>query len=54
MEKKQKKKYNKPKVTKIKLDAECAVLGFCKTSPGVGPGKPNCGVSGIACSSNGS
>ena len=31
MEKDQKKKeYEKPKVTRITLDAKCAVLGFCK------------------------
>ena len=34
----EKKEYEKPKITKIKLDAACAVLGFCKTSGTVGPG----------------
>ncbi|MGD8344400.1 MAG: hypothetical protein PVI38_19795 [Desulfobacterales bacterium] len=34
----EKKEYEKPKITKIKLDAACAVLGFCKSSGIVGPG----------------
>ena len=38
MEQEKKKEYEKPKITKIKLDAACAVLGFCKTSGTVGPG----------------
>ena len=38
MEPKKKKSYGKPKITKIKLDAACAVLGFCKTSGKAGPG----------------
>ncbi len=38
MQPKQKKKYEKPILTKIRLDAKCAVLGFCKTSGLVGPG----------------
>ena len=43
MEKDKKKKYEKPKVTKINLDAECAVLGFCKTTGSLGPRVPaNC------------
>jgi len=40
MEKDQRKKeYEKPKVTRITLDAKCAVLGFCKTynTGGAGP-----------------
>ena len=39
MEKDQKKKYEKPEVTRITLDAKCAVLGFCKTynTGGAGP-----------------
>jgi hypothetical protein len=37
-----KKKYEKPKVTRIKLDAKCAVLAVCKTTGlAEGPG-PNC------------
>jgi hypothetical protein len=43
MKQEKKKKYEKPKITKIKLDAACAVLGFCKTSGIVGPG-----VGGVA------
>ena len=31
------KRYEKPKVTRIRLDARTAVLGFCKNSPGTGP-----------------
>lgn len=38
MKKVEKKEYEKPQITKIKLDAACAVLGFCKTSGIVGPG----------------
>jgi hypothetical protein len=36
-EKRKKKEYDKPKVTRIRLDAQCAVLGFCKTGGGSGP-----------------
>ncbi len=32
MKTQKKKKYVKPEVKKISLDAKCAVLGFCKTS----------------------
>jgi hypothetical protein len=44
MEEKQKKKeYDKPKVTRIRLDAQCAVLGFCKKTPsGSGPVLSGC------------
>ena len=42
MEKDKKKKYEKPEVTKINLDAKCAVLGFCKTKVSTGPAVPNC------------
>ena len=42
MEKKVKKKYEKPKMTKIKLDAKTAVLATCKTSGVVGPGGMGC------------
>jgi hypothetical protein len=37
MENKEKKEYEKPKVTRIKLDARTAVLGICKTSGAGGP-----------------
>ncbi|MGD2097952.1 MAG: hypothetical protein PVG35_10250 [Desulfobacterales bacterium] len=53
MEQKAKKEYEKPKITKIKLDAACAVLGFCKTSGTFGPGVPDCSV-GTPCTSSGS
>ena len=42
MQKKKKKKYVKPKVTKIKLDAKTAVLGFCKIHGVGGPTSANC------------
>lgn len=44
MEGKQKKKeYDKPKVTRIRLDAQCAVLGFCKqVTTGSGPALTGC------------
>jgi hypothetical protein len=38
-EKKPKKRYEAPRVTRITLDAKCAVLGFCKgasSGPAVG------------------
>jgi hypothetical protein len=53
MEKK-KKIYEKPKLTKIRLDAKCAVLGFCKTNGNLGPGVPSCGQPFAPCSGNGS
>jgi len=42
MEKKAKKKYEKPTVTRIKLDAKCAVLGFCKIEGTTGSGWSDC------------
>jgi hypothetical protein len=44
MEKDQKKKeYQKPEVTRITLDAKCAVLGFCKqVNTGTGPAAVGC------------
>ena len=38
MQEEKKKHYEKPKLTKIRLDAKSAELGFCKTSGKVGPG----------------
>ena len=38
MQPKQKQQYERPKLTRIRLDAKCAVLGFCKTSGKAGPG----------------
>ena len=52
MKPEKKKKYEKPKIIKIKLDAKCAVLGFCKGST-TGPGVPGCTV-GVPCPSAGS
>jgi hypothetical protein len=43
MDKEEKKKYEKPKVTRIKLDAKTAVLGVCKTAGVGGPASPGCG-----------
>ncbi len=40
MEKKVKKKYEKPEVTRIKLDPKTAVLGVCKASGTAGGGRP--------------
>jgi len=40
---KKKKEYERPKVTRITLDAKCAVLGFCKqSSTGSGPALNGC------------
>jgi len=41
-EKQKKKEYDTPKVTRIRLDAQCAVLGFCKTGAGAGPVLSGC------------
>jgi len=54
MESKEKKKYEKPKVTRIKLDARTAVLGICKTSGAGGPGNFNCDDFGAPCVDAGS
>ena len=57
MEKDQKKKeYEKPEVTRVTLDAKCAVLGFCKqVSIGSGPGVTGCSDGfGSPCQTNGS
>jgi hypothetical protein len=56
MEKDQKKKkYEKPEVTRITLDAKCAVLGFCKTTSAAGPAATGC-LDGFSqpCLTNGS
>jgi len=50
MEEKKKKEYVKPIVTKIHLDAECAVLGGCKMNGGSGPSGSGCGYLFPACS----
>jgi hypothetical protein len=50
-----KKNYIKPKITRIKLDAKTAVLGFCKTSGMAGPGGTGCqSFLGDACQQAGS
>jgi len=54
MEKEDKeKRYEKPKVTKIRLDARTAVLGFCKTISSGGPGWTDCDAPAY-CSAPGS
>jgi hypothetical protein len=49
MEQKNKRKYVKPKITKIYLDAKCAVLGACKTSGHLGPAVNGCGLPFPGC-----
>jgi len=53
VEKHAKKEYEKPRLTRISLDAKCAVLGFCKTDGSTGPGTPNCFPPGL-CKGRGS
>jgi hypothetical protein len=53
--KKQKRKYAKPAVTRIKLDARTAVLGVCKIAGSSGgPTGANCGPPLPPCSDSGS
>lgn len=55
MEEDQKKKeYEKPKVTRIQLDAKCAVLGYCKTTSVAGPVVSGCGGFPSSCYAQGS
>jgi hypothetical protein len=54
MSENKKKKYRKPEVKKIKLDAKTAVLGFCKNTGQGGPNGTNCGLPFPACYSDGS
>jgi hypothetical protein len=42
MDNQPKKKYEKPKVIQINLDAKTAVLAVCKTDGKFGPGKTGC------------
>jgi hypothetical protein len=50
-----KKPYAKPEVTRIRLDARCAVLGFCKqVSTGSGPAMTGCVSVMDPCLSQGS
>jgi len=44
MEEKKKRKYVKPEVTKIYLDAQCAVLGACKTTGQAGNNGGGCQI----------
>jgi hypothetical protein len=53
MEKDKKKKYERPKLNKIKLDPRCAVLGYCKTDSTSGPRTSGCG-SPFNCKTHGS
>ena len=54
MKETEKKTYEKPKITRIRLDARTAVLGICKTSGAGGPAAYGCEVVGEPCSSLGS
>ncbi len=55
MQKKPKKKYVKPKMTQVKLDPKCAVLGFCKNeSTEFGTLAQKCGCPGAPCTPCGS
>ena len=54
MDTKEKKTYEKPKITRIKLDARTAVLGICKTSGAGGPNAYGCEVAYVPCDSAGS
>jgi hypothetical protein len=50
-----KKKYEKPRLTRITLDARTAVLGFCKGAAGGGPVQNGCeDALGDNCLSQGS
>ncbi len=49
-----KKPYEKPKVSRVTLDARCAVLGFCKGAVGGGPGFGECSTGFENCLSYGS
>ena len=55
-EKKKKRKYVKPKITRIKLDATTAVLSTCKVQhESFGPMNDNCrGMQGGTCVEQGS
>ena len=48
------KKYEKPKVTKIRLDPETAVLGKCKNFGLTGPNGTDCGAPFPVCREQGS
>ena len=54
MSREEKKPYEKPKLTKVRLDPKCAVLGFCKTTGGRGPSGSNCRFFSWQCRAQGS
>ena len=49
-----KKTYKKPKLKKVRLDARCAVLGFCKAMGSYGMRGSHCGLPFSACNEAGS
>jgi len=49
-----KKRYEKPRLKKVQLDAKCAVLGFCKVTGKIGPGRTNCALGTARCFAAGS
>jgi len=54
MEKKEKKKYEKPRISKVTLDAETAILGKCKNTGLTGPRGAHCGLPFPQCREPGS
>lgn len=48
-EKRTRRPYVKPSLTRVELRAEEAVLGACKTMTTAGPAQPQCGL--LGCSS---
>ena len=51
---KEKKPYEKPKITRIKLDAKTAVLAVCKTAGTGGPSGFGCEAFSAPCMDDGS
>ena len=51
---KEKKPYEKPKITRIKLDSKTAVLGVCKTAGAGGPSGFGCEQFSAQCLDMGS
>jgi hypothetical protein len=49
-----KKRYTKPEVKRVSLDAKCAVLGFCKHTGSLGPNGGDCGQPFPECRQAGS
>jgi hypothetical protein len=54
METRKKRAYERPAITRIKLDARCAVLGFCKVQHIGGPTGNACRHGNTPCSAPGS